>query len=129
MAYTPTEWKTGNVITADKLNNMESGIVNANGSVFVVNFTRSESGKFIADKTFQEIATAAANGSLVVGVSNFVTYNNFSVYYGGATTYYVLSTCYPSELNISGGNISTIEFSCFLIDPENNVTELWKTIT
>lgn len=28
MSYTPTEWKTGDVITADKLNNMESGIVN-----------------------------------------------------------------------------------------------------
>lgn len=27
MAYTPTEWKTGDVITADKLNNMEGGIV------------------------------------------------------------------------------------------------------
>lgn len=27
MSYTPTNWKTGDVITADKLNNMESGIV------------------------------------------------------------------------------------------------------
>lgn len=26
MAYTPTEWKTGDVITAAKLNNMEQGI-------------------------------------------------------------------------------------------------------
>lgn len=29
MAYTPTDWKTGNIITADKLNNMEDGIENA----------------------------------------------------------------------------------------------------
>ena len=26
MAYTPTEWETGDVITAEKLNNMEQGI-------------------------------------------------------------------------------------------------------
>lgn len=26
MAYTPTEWKSGDVITAEKLNNMEEGI-------------------------------------------------------------------------------------------------------
>ena len=29
MSYTPTDWKTGDVITAEKLNNMESGIVDA----------------------------------------------------------------------------------------------------
>lgn len=31
MSYTPTEWKTGDVITAEKLNNMESGIAGAGG--------------------------------------------------------------------------------------------------
>lgn len=29
MAYTPTDWQTGDIITADKLNNMEDGIENA----------------------------------------------------------------------------------------------------
>jgi hypothetical protein len=27
MAYTPTDWKTGDVITAEKLNNIENGVV------------------------------------------------------------------------------------------------------
>lgn len=31
MSYTPTEWVTGDTITAEKLNNMESGIANAKG--------------------------------------------------------------------------------------------------
>lgn len=35
MSYTPTDWKTGDVITADKLNNMESGIANA-GKQFAI---------------------------------------------------------------------------------------------
>lgn len=33
MSYTPTEWKTGDVITAEKLNNMESGIVAGQNNV------------------------------------------------------------------------------------------------
>lgn len=35
MSYTPTEWKTGDVITAEKLNNIEQGIVNATNFVNV----------------------------------------------------------------------------------------------
>lgn len=48
MSYTPTDWKTGDVITADKLNNMESGIVNAGsgggggGDVVTFNFLIEE---------------------------------------------------------------------------------------
>lgn len=30
--YTKTEWKNGDVITADKLNNMEDGIAGGSGS-------------------------------------------------------------------------------------------------
>lgn len=33
MSYTPTEWKTGDVIAAEKLNNMESGIVSGQNKV------------------------------------------------------------------------------------------------
>lgn len=28
MAYTPTEWKTGDVITAEKMNKLEQGVQN-----------------------------------------------------------------------------------------------------
>ena len=33
MSYTPTDWKTGDIITADKLNNMEGGIVAGQNNV------------------------------------------------------------------------------------------------
>lgn len=33
MAYTPTNWKTGDVITAEKLNNMESGIADCDTAI------------------------------------------------------------------------------------------------
>lgn len=32
MAYTKTTWNTGDVITADKLNNLESGVAAANAA-------------------------------------------------------------------------------------------------
>lgn len=38
MSYTPTEWQTGDTITAEKLNNMENGIDNANHP-FVITLT------------------------------------------------------------------------------------------
>ena len=31
MSYTPTEWKSGDVITAEKLNNLEQGVADAQG--------------------------------------------------------------------------------------------------
>ena len=61
MAYTPTEWKTGDVITAPKLNNIEQGIVGA-GNVLLLRFDL-ETGQ--ADKTWNEIANYMANGGIV----------------------------------------------------------------
>lgn len=58
MSYTPTQWQTGDTITAEKLNNMESGIENAN-EPFIVTLTPTEqdfSGSM--DKTPQEIYNA-----------------------------------------------------------------------
>lgn len=53
MAYTPTEWQTGDIITATKLNNMEQGIANA-GGVLQVGVNNN-----ILDKTWKEISDAA----------------------------------------------------------------------
>ena len=52
MSYTPTTWQTGDTITAEKLNNMESGIENVN-EPFIVTVTGSS-----ADKSYAEIVAA-----------------------------------------------------------------------
>ena len=36
MSYTPTVWRTGDVITAEKLNKIEEGIANAGGDVGLI---------------------------------------------------------------------------------------------
>lgn len=70
MAYTPTEWKTGDVITAPKLNNIEQGIVNG-GDLFVITATNvatrtNPQAQPTLDKTFLEIADAIKTGKVVV---------------------------------------------------------------
>lgn len=68
MAYTPTEWKSGDVITAEKLNNIEEGISESSSSdIFVVKFTQNGS-TWTADKTLSEINSAVGNGTPVIGV-------------------------------------------------------------
>lgn len=53
MAYTPTVWETGDVITAEKLNKAEQGIAAANADILIV--TASEG---TLDKKFSEIYSA-----------------------------------------------------------------------
>lgn len=51
MAYTPTEWETGDVITAAKLNNIEDGIVANEGAIadafFAPEVTAADQGKVL----------------------------------------------------------------------------------
>ena len=56
MSYVKTVWKTGDVITAEKLNNMESGI-----GAFYATFT-SEADAWSCDKTIAEIYAAYQAG-------------------------------------------------------------------
>lgn len=69
MSYTPTEWVTGDTITAEKLNKMESGIASAGGGgAFIVNM---DAQTLALNKTWQEICDAMANGqpTYILGVN------------------------------------------------------------
>ena len=63
MGYTPTEWKAGDVITAEKLNNMESGI-----GVLYINITSTDYStmQFTTDKTFNEIKDGYDSGKMLL---------------------------------------------------------------
>lgn len=66
MSYNKTNWKTGDVISAEKLNNIEDGIAGA-GGVLVVNETIDEStGIATLDKTWQEIYDAMFVGGVII---------------------------------------------------------------
>ena len=60
MSYTPTEWKTGDIVSSQRLNKLEEGVKDAYG-VMVINNNDNT-----LDKTWQEIYDAIGAGKLCV---------------------------------------------------------------
>lgn len=67
MAYVKTTWETGDLITAEKLNNMEGGIEALQPLIITVN-KDADTGTRTMDKTFAEIASALSAGRYCVAV-------------------------------------------------------------
>lgn len=66
MAYQKTNWATGDVVTAEKLNNIESGIEDVGGGVLMVHVNFDETiGVPSLDKTWQEIYDAVEADKIV----------------------------------------------------------------
>lgn len=65
MSYTPTEWNTGDTITASALNKIENGIANAGGGGALIVTTSDIGGETVMDKTVQEIHDALMSGTPV----------------------------------------------------------------
>lgn len=95
MAYTPTNWKDGDIISAEKMNKLEHGVADGGGGgVLLVNVTKSSDGggstpvvnsaspmltapipsssTFTADKTYGEVDAAVKAGKMVYLVYNGV---------------------------------------------------------
>ena len=75
MSYNKTTWATGDIVTADKLNNIENGI--ANNNIYIVSITSNIEDStgdetLTLDKTWQEISDAAQSGKLVKFIRNIV---------------------------------------------------------
>lgn len=66
MSYTPTNWKSGDVVTSAKLNKLEQGVADAGGGSLVVNATIAEDDTGVCDKTMREIWTAAQTGPILL---------------------------------------------------------------
>lgn len=69
MSYTPTDWKTGDVIIAEKLNHLEEGVATATSSsttIFPIVINYDETTKtFTLSRTWQEIHDAIDSGELI----------------------------------------------------------------
>ena len=66
MAYTKNTWKTGDIVSSQKLNHMEDGIASASdGGVLIVNATKGST-EVTLDKTWKEIRDAFAVGVTVI---------------------------------------------------------------
>ena len=58
MSYTPTNWATGDTVTAEKLNKMEQGIENAADPFIVMLTPTAQNYSGVMDKTAGELETA-----------------------------------------------------------------------
>lgn len=66
MGYIPTEWQTGDVITAAKLNKAEEGIADAGAFVVTITGYDEETYDAILSATWQEVYDALSSGKPVV---------------------------------------------------------------
>lgn len=77
MAYTPTTWKTGDTITAEKLNHAEQGIADAL-ECLVINISVGEGDVLVSDVSYNEIDTAFQSGITCIvhasGKAGFLSY-------------------------------------------------------
>ena len=72
MSYTPTNWKTGDIVTSEKLNHMEGGITNSENVFFVGGVTLNSKGQSegTLDKTWQEVHNAMLSKICILIAAN-----------------------------------------------------------
>lgn len=94
MPYTPTEWKTGDIVSSERMNKIENELANSSGGggVFIV----TSDSEYRLDKTYQEIYNALIGGKNVLIADNtFYQSPGYSYYtvgdfgFNGDNFYYV----------------------------------------
>ena len=105
MAYEKNTWKTGDIVTSEKLNHIEEGIEAGGGSggggAFYVNITENSSGELVdGDKTGAEIGAALEDGlDPVLIVTNQYGGKTYYRYYSKYMTDYVFTAVYVGSGN------------------------------
>ena len=102
MSYEKTTWKTGDKVTAQKLNNIENGIENA-GNAFSIKM-ENVNNTFVLDKTFRQIKDAVINGYVIS-----LSYYYFDESSSSALYNWYSFVCYRE--NISNVNSSVQEIT------------------
>lgn len=84
MAYTPTEWQSGDIVTSAKLNKIEQGIADAGGGSELPDYSGANDGDVLAIASGAPAWTAPSGGGgggvMVVNVTSEVTLEDQTVY-------------------------------------------------
>lgn len=123
MAYTPTEWKNGDVITAEKLNKLEEGVqaVSDNSLIITVSWDENES-KYVMDKSFDELNDAYDNG-IKLKVNAFGSYLDFKGRDISMVGYsYYFSGVFCDGVLLNNSSVPSLRFDSIIIN--NNRIEL-----
>ena len=106
MSYTPTVWKTGDIVSSQRLNKLEEGVKGAY-EVMVINTTDGT-----LDKTWQEIYDAMAQGKVcVVRSDNGTTEGRINTFvvisvYVAEGTYMLTADMYTYRASSATGTLS-----------------------
>lgn len=63
MSYTPTQWNSGDTVTATKLNKIEQALASGGNGGMIINYDLAVGETGTLDKTFAEIHDAMLNGT------------------------------------------------------------------
>ena len=63
MAYEPTNWKSGDIITSTKLNKMEQGI--SGGGIVIPEYSTTDFETYVCNMTFADIWSAVQSGKCI----------------------------------------------------------------
>lgn len=102
MAYEPTTWKSGDVVTSAKLNKLEKGVEDA-GGVFVVGFSDEE--EYVLDKTWTEIRDAMIQKKICIVYSE---YESDGIMTAGYTIITATNVAKNELLEITGYTVETV---------------------
>ena len=107
MAYTPTVWATGDIITAEKLNKAENGIAANSNIVYVAKGEVDDGVPVITEGDFDDACAVIEAGGIValtLSVEGSGTYHYFSCMYvsGESTAIYLFNVFYNSGFNLAG---------------------------
>lgn len=70
MSYNKTNWQTGDIVTADKLNNIENGIENASIGPLIVEAEIEQGQPVGIDKSYNELFAAVSAGRNIILLMN-----------------------------------------------------------
>ena len=121
MSYTPTEWNTGDTITAEKLNKLEAGVAGADTTLYLTmeyDDEASEEREMDVYKAIDKAGNEVSSGTVL----NLIFAGNRVVASYDSDTYFTSSGGYLLSLGIdpfSSGNTIMTAF-WFIPGPENS---------
>ncbi len=103
MAYTPTKWNDGDVITAEKLNKIEEGIQNEQIGPAGPKGEKGDTGAAGAKGEKGDTGAAGAKGDAGKGVKSIALTTDASGKVNGGTVTFTDSTTAPITVIVAGG--------------------------
>ena len=109
MAYEPTEWKSGDVVTSAKLNKLEQGVANA---VFVVTLSYDEeTSTYSTDKPYADIVAAYEAGANLFCVPWEGGALHGMVYVENSnSSKFIVTDIFPSDIGSEGAAVAITVF-------------------